>query len=79
MSEDDTLKSPSPEKLKRDVTTPYLLRRLKQTKYAHILPAQHYSSEESDTTDSRLVKLKQVLEPYSSFFLAVFGKSCYST
>ncbi|XP_063673862.1 origin recognition complex subunit 2-like [Bolinopsis microptera] len=48
------LKSPSPEKLKRDISTPYLLRKLKQTKYAHTMPLQQFDSDESsgDSSDS---------------------------
>ena len=46
------LKSPSPEKLKREISTPYLLRKLKQTKYAHTLPSQKFeSSDESVSSD----------------------------
>ena len=46
------LKSPSPEKLKRDISTPYLLRKLKQTKYAHTMPLQQFDSDESSGDDS---------------------------
>ena len=48
------IKSPSPEKLKRDISTPYLLRKLKQTKYAHTMPLQQFDSDESsDSASSR--------------------------
>ena len=47
------IKSPSPEKLKRDISTPYLLRKLKQTKYAHTMPLQKFeSSDESASNES---------------------------
>ena len=46
------IKSPSPENLKRDISTPYLLRKLKQTKYAHTMPSQKYDSEDSSSSTS---------------------------
>ena len=55
------IKSPSPEKLKRPISTPYLLRKLKQTKYAHTMPAQKYDSEESgESSSDRWLKVREL-------------------
>ncbi|KAL5257220.1 hypothetical protein ACHWQZ_G012231 [Mnemiopsis leidyi] len=52
VSSSSPIKSPSPEKLKRDISTPYLLRKLKQTKYAHTMPLQQFDSDESSDSAS---------------------------
>ena len=40
---------------------------------------QHMAKKRDDPQLRCTPQIKQVLEPYSSFFLAVFGKSCCST